>query len=125
MREIKFRGYRNFEGNGLYPPDKRWIYGYYYLQEGKHWIKDAEDWKMSYCVEEGSMGQYTGLKDKNGLTNIYECDIIGVDGIVRGNKYENSNLLQDTTNLVIEGLGTKAWRATEEEAMARGCKYAE
>ena len=43
MREIKFRGFRNYEGNALYPPDKRWIYGYYSFRDGQHWIQDIDD----------------------------------------------------------------------------------
>lgn len=69
--------------------------------------------------------QYTSLKDKNGLTDVYEGDIIGVDGILKGNQYEDDSLLQDNTNLLIEGFGTKAWLATYKEAVARGCRDTE
>ena len=78
-----------------------------------------------YGLHQVEVTQYTGLKDKTGLTDIYECDIIGVDGIVRGNKYENASLLRDETNLVIQGFGTSAWEATNQEAVGRGCKYSE
>jgi len=66
--------------------------------------------------------QYTGLTDKNGLTEIYEYDIIDSDGNILGNKYENSDLLKEETNLTIEGFGTKDWIATYKEAVERGCK---
>jgi len=51
--------------------------------------------------------QYTGLKDKNSLSYIYEGDIIGVDGLIRGNKYENPELLQDTTILLLRDLAQR------------------
>ena len=66
--------------------------------------------------------QYTGLKDKNGLIDIYECDIIDETGNLKGNIYESH---KGKTDLVIQGFGTKDWVATYQEAMARGCKNAE
>ena len=72
MREIKCRGFRNFKGNALYPPDKRWIYGYYYFNAGEHWIKNKADMAQTFVVEEDSVGEFTGLK------GIFEGDIVNV-----------------------------------------------
>lgn len=69
--------------------------------------------------------QCTGLRDKNGLNLLFECDIINMEGIKIGNCYENKYLLKDTTNFVIKGMGTKEWRNSEQEAIKRGCYYAE
>lgn len=69
--------------------------------------------------------QFTGLHDKNGIGDIclYEGDILSLDGKIIGNIYENKVLLKDKSNIVIKEIGTKDWRSSEEEAMARGFGY--
>lgn len=67
----------------------------------------------------------TGLRDKNGLNRLFEYDIIDGEGIKIGNYYENKDLLKTTTNYLIKRMGTKEWRNSEQEAIKRGCFYAE
>ncbi len=66
MREILFRGKRH---NG------KWIFGALSKCDEPYFIRDRKELENEILVHPETVGQYTGLKDKNG-TKIFEGDVI-------------------------------------------------
>ena len=106
MREIKFREYNS------------------------HWKKMYAPFTLINAITAGGISdrynkhsifmQYTGLKDKNGVAEVYEGDIIDIYGKIKGNIYQMD---KEETDIIIQDFGGETWTKTYNEAIHRGLRH--
>lgn len=121
MKEVLFRGkvYRKNRRTGEYL-DCGWVYGdfYRYYNGSLHYtitnIDDVEMQSREYSVEIGTVGEWTGLTDKNG-TKIFADDIVkchdhptGVENTIGKVYWKDGKWLVTWSMIALGDFGT-AW----------------
>lgn len=126
MREIKFRGIVDHKYDQL---NTKWAYGFYLLYGSAHvicidclYIDDDGVTEDLHYIDEKTVGQFTGLYDKNGK-EIYEGDIIKTLHPFKNRKHIGEVIFEEY-EFNIKGFSFSHYDYPSE-AFSEGTKYME